>query len=807
MKAHAGGRAMPPERSGSIFVCGDLQVDVGRQRVLQAGRDIELPKLSFDVLLAIVRVAPNVLSIDALMERAWAGIVVNPETVIQRISLLREALGDDSREPRYIGSLRARGYFLIPPVTDEKEAIQTEPAPEPLAPAADGPAPATQVPLGAAVLSAEATDTSTPAEPSTAKRTALLVASLAATVALLGWMFVASRQSAIEPAREVETAVPSIDADTVARTVAVMPFRNLSPDPDDAFLATGLPEMILNRLSKVHNLAVVARSSSFALDPSTGNTQEIGRRLNSAHLVEGNVQRDGDRVRVTAQLIDTSSGTLVWSESFDRRLGDIFAIQDDISNRIAAVLAKRIAELGTAPEPQERSANVTAHLSYFHGLSLLGRYTAAESAAAIPMFERAIALDAGFAAAYASLYDAHMQEAARLHEDMVAARAHWQPLIVKALALNARCGTARFARAMWGGGTDEEREADFKLALALDPSNGRGTTAYGEFLIDIGRDEEGRRMLDLALWIDPLSPRARFRRVMVDMDRLGASGLEQELLKVLEVDPNYYPALQRYGKYRWILHGRLAEAIQIMEQAIAIDPGNPWTRFTASAIYLDLGDEPAARDVAAGSPVSERSSQLLFALYRGDWRRAGMEAYLPPAWAFGLFESWGAPEALHDYALRTGDIDRAAEFMEREYALQPGPGLIVGLDNFREAAMLADLLDAQSRKTEAAQLRSVAAAWNDANEAKWSSLYAKRLRARLWLLAGQRDAALQELAASFRAGDYVQWWYTLERDPAWAAAHGDPRFRTIDADVRAYVAKQRAAVEDLRRHGEIPRRG
>jgi hypothetical protein len=183
-----------------------------------------------------------------------------------------------------------------------------------------------------------------------------------------------------------------------------------------------------------------------------------------------------------------------------------------------------------------------------------------------------------------------------------------------------------------------------------------------------------------------------------------------------------------------------------------------------------------------------------------------MEAYLPPAWAFGLFESWGAPEALRDYALRTGEIDRAALLMEREYALQPGPGLEIGLANFREAPMLAELLDAQSRKSEAAQLRSAAAEWNDANEAKWSSLYAKRLRARLWLNAGQRDAALQELAASFRAGDYVQWWYTLERDPAWVPLHDDPRFRAIDAQVRGYVAKERAAVDGLRRRGEIPRR-
>ncbi len=792
MRTFGSGQSTYAERSGSTFLCGDLHIDVGRQRVLQAGKDIELPKLSFDVLLAMVRVAPNVLSIDALMERVWGGIVVNPETVIQRISLLREALGDDSHEPRYVGSLRARGYFLIPPVTDDIAAPRAELEAMPLEAPASQPVPVAEVPRAAA--------------PGSAWRAALLIATVCAVLAMLVWGFVASQYGASSTAVTAVTMAPSIDANTVARTIAVMPFRNLSHDPDDAFLATSLPEMILNRLSGVRNLAVVARSSSFALDPKVGDVHEIGQRLNSAHLVEGNVQRNGDRVRVTAQLIDTSSGTVVWSDSFEQRLGDIFAMQDDISTRIAAVLAERIAELGTAPEPQERSANVTAHLSYFHGLSLLGRYTAAESAAAIPFFERAIALDAGFAGAYASLYDAHMQEAEQLHQDLAAARARWQPLIVKAITLNPRSGTARFARAMWGDDTDREREDDFKLGLALDPSNGRGITAYAEFLISIGRDEEGRPMLQRALWIDPLSPRARFRSVTVDMDRLGAVGLEQGMLKVLEVDPNYQPALQRYAKYRWIHHGLLAESIQIMEQAIALDPQNPSTRHMAMAMYLDLGDEVAARDVAAGSPVSERSSQLLLALYRGDWRRAGTEAYLPPAWTFGAFESWGAPEALHDYALRTREIDRAVQFLEREYSLQPRPELELNLANFREAPMLADLLDVQSRKTEADRLRSLAAEWNDANEANFGSLYAKRLRARLWLLDGQRDAALQELAASFQAGDYVQWWYTIERDPAWVPLHGDPRFRAIDAQVRDYVGKQRAAVDELRRRHEIPRR-
>ena len=224
------------------------------------------------------------------------------------------------------------------------------------------------------------------------------------------------------------------------------------------------------------------------------------------------------------------------------------------------------------------------------------------------------------------------------------------------------------------------------------------------------------------------------------------------------------------------------------------------------AMYLDLGDETAARDVASGTRISEQSSQVLLALFRGDWRRAGAEAYLPPASLFGVYESWGTAEAVRDYALRTGDIGRALQFLAKQYELDAKGKFLLDLGNFRQAAIFADLLAAQSRAGEAARIRAVVAAWNDANQAHYGQVFAKRLRARLWLLSGQRDAALQELADSFRVGDYVQWWYTLNYDPAWVPLHDDPRFRSIQGQVREYVAKQRATVDELRRHGEIPRR-
>ena len=431
MSVTEGGAAARVERAGAEFRCGDLHIDVGRQRVVQAGQDLALPKLSFDLLLALVRWAPNVVSLDTLIERVWGGVIVSPETVIQRVKLLRDSLGDNPQEPRYIGSLRARGYYFIPPVVDENVAI-----PAVTGAPADVPAVAAAVPDGKRRL---------------AWRWAVGLITLASLAVLAVVRFVPGGH-VTSPA--VGPVVSGASFTQVAsHTVAVMPFRNLSRDAADGFLATGLPEMILNQLASVRNLAVVASSSSFALAPSVGDAREIGRRLNAGYLVEGTVQREGEQVRVTAQLIDTASGTLVWSESFDRQVHALFAMQDDISARITSVLASRVIGLAVSHEPQERSGSLPAQLSYLHGLALLGRYTVAESEAAIPLFEKAIAEDPGFATAYAALYDAHMQVAERRHQDLSGANVRWRPLIDKALAINPRSGAAYFARAMWGDGT------------------------------------------------------------------------------------------------------------------------------------------------------------------------------------------------------------------------------------------------------------------------------------------------------------------------------------------------------------------
>jgi TolB-like protein/DNA-binding winged helix-turn-helix (wHTH) protein len=801
-----------PDIAGELFIAGDLHVDVGQQRVTRAGIEIAVPNLSFQLLLTLIRAAPNVLSHDLLMARVWPGLIVSPETLSKRVNLLREALGDNPQDPRYIAGVRSRGYRLV---------VAVAPAPRPAPPveaALSTPVVVTQsngLPARDTVAIEPRTVTTKPNR----KWWLVLPVLLAAVVATAIAVHTKNRARSVgaQPMTENPLREPGAIG-ARARTVAVLPFDNISADAADAYLAQGLPEMILNRLSRIEGLSVIARNSSFALPTKNIDSSEIGRRLNSGYLVGGSVQREADRLRVAVQLVDSAAGTLVWSAHFDRGLHDIFSIEDEIADQIASALSVRLGELEPKPPPGARSANLEAYLAFLRGRTLLGRFTVAESEAAVPKFERAIALDPNFAPAYASLYDARMQAADQRREDLMPIRQRYRYLIDRSLELDPKLGAAYFARAMWGdephdaGATGSNpliiaRELDFRQGAALDPSNGRGLEAYAEFLYWIlERPEEGKSVLKRALWVDPMSPSARFADAMFSLDDSGAKDSEQKTLQVLELDPNFVPALLRYGRFRWLIEGKLAEAIQIIEHAIALDPKNSSLQHAAMAMYLDLGDAKAARAVVAGAPQSVRAAGLL-SMHDGDWRRAGLFAYDEEGWTRDndYCEMWQS-EALRDYALKTGELNRAIAFIKSKYYFADAPAEHLEVCNYRAAVYLSQLLAAAGQAEQALALRRAASSWSDANEAKYLG-GSRRLRAGVLLLDGKQDAALAELAESFRSGFYAQWWYTIDYDPLWLPLHGDARFQAVAADVRRYVDAQRSQLEALRQHGDVPRRG
>ncbi|MCL7963909.1 MAG: hypothetical protein M8858_00660 [marine benthic group bacterium] len=193
---------------------------------------------------------------------------------------------------------------------------------------------------------------------------------------------------------------------TPATSIAVLPFVNMSEEESDAYFSDGLAEEILNLLAQSPDLKVTARTSSFALRDEQEDVRRIGELLGVAHVLEGSVRRSGDRIRVTAQLIDTSAGYHEWSESYERQLDDVFAIQDEISGAIAQALEVNIAGGSTPSVAQRRTADLEAYDYYLLGRHAWASRTGEGIASALDYFERAIEADSGFALAWSGLSDA-----------------------------------------------------------------------------------------------------------------------------------------------------------------------------------------------------------------------------------------------------------------------------------------------------------------------------------------------------------------------------------------------------------------
>lgn len=807
----------PPDNAREIWQLDDLRVDVGSQRVLRGETELPLPKLSFDLLVALIRAAPRVLSNEDLMTRVWPGLVVSPETVVQRVKLLRDALGDEAGEPRYVQALRSRGYRLA---VEPARVPQSVPASIPTTPSA-GPAP----------LEAPAWWRSRPL----AIGAALIVALL---LGLLLWA------GAIRAPKATDSATTELagNAAQVASTVAVLPFKNLSAAPTDAFLALSLPEMVLNRLATVRGLTVIARDSSFLVDKEASDVRDVGRKLGAGYLIDGSVQRQGDGLRVTVRLTDAQAGTQLTSAAFDRPVSQLYQLQDEIASQITLSLESRLRGLAAARPGGPRSDNVDAYLAYLRGRALIGRFTVAETEAAAVQYELATRLDPTFAAAYAALYDARLQAAGLQHLPLSQLQRDLRPLLDKAIALDPNDGSAWYARAMWADQANSAREADYRKAMMLDASNARGLTAFAEFLDYTDASAEGGRVhgsgfdpsnrpvagraagprsparageaakvLERVLWIDPLSARVRFRQSMRAArlgNRTGADVAEQQMREILEYDPEYYPALERMAKYRWMYRSKPAEAIAVMERAIRSDPKNPWGPQTVVICYLDVGDEAAARDVAASTVVSRTTAQTVLAQYRGDWRAAGQAALTPEAFEFGFHESWGVPEALRDYALATHQYALPLNLLAERFDIELNGKPRVNLSNMRASVQAAHIQLAAGNAEHSRALLQAVIDWIDSPvAAQWDKVYMRRTRAQALMLLGRRDAALSDLVASFLTdNDYTQWWYALDRDPVWQDVRADVRFVALRRAVNAYVARERAQLEAMRARGDVTRR-
>jgi len=320
-------------------------------------------------------------------------------------------------------------------------------------------------------------------------------------------------------ARDVSDEITPTEVDTAQDpSVAVLPFVNMSPDPAQEYFSDGMTEEIINALVKIPGLSVPARTSVFAFRGYSGDVREIGASLGVAHVLEGSVRSQGDQVRITAQLIKVDDGFHVWSETFDRKLENIFSVQEEIAVAIAeALVGKLVSSVNTVPN---QTRNMAAYDTYLQGRAALRR----REDEAVTLLELATAADPEFAPAWAALAIAFQSITEDNGRAMETARKALALDADNVDALNAMGGVLRATR-RW-----LEAESYFDRALAIDPNSAELLEDYAEFLSYLGRSEEALATTSRGMEIDSrLLP-----LVLAHLDALNSNGLAEEAYKVAQ---------------------------------------------------------------------------------------------------------------------------------------------------------------------------------------------------------------------------------------------------------------------------------
>src|SRR4051794_927976 len=291
------------------------------------------------------------------------------------------------------------------------------------------------------------------------------------------------------------------------KSIAVLPFENLSDDKNTAYFSDGITEEILNALAQIPNLKVAARRSAFQFKGTDLDLHKIGQVLGVAHILEGSLQKAGDQVRINVQLVDVQNGLQAWSEKYDRKLDNVFAVEDEIAKAIATKLRVQLTGGAGQPLVVDSTNNPQAHELYLRGLTLLaargpGLLEARNS------FQKAVELDAGYAQAWGALAVTKFVLPSYGLDSFEASLPQAESAAQRALALNPNTASAYVAVGLANTFRCRWSEADqaFRRALVLAPGDAEAVNQYAQFLSTVGQLEASLREIERAQQLDPLSP-------------------------------------------------------------------------------------------------------------------------------------------------------------------------------------------------------------------------------------------------------------------------------------------------------------
>lgn len=375
--------------------------------------------------------------------------------------------------------------------------------------------------------------------------------------------------------------------------IAVLPFTNMSSDPENEYFSDGISEEILNALTKVQGLQVVSRTSSFSFKGKNEDMRDIGRKLGASSLIEGSVRKAGNKVRITAQLINTADGTHYWSEVYDRSLEDIFAIQDEISLDIAHKLEKQFSSVH-APARLVTSAttSIEAYEIYLKCLYKLSFAPTGElQMEVVSKLEKAISLDPCFAKAYALLADTYVTTGVWGLIKPVDAYAKAKEYSLKALSLDENLPEAHLAYADYKKYNEWDWDAvgrSIGKALQLNPGYADAHSAYGNYLRSVGKCENALKYAEKASALDPLSVNllnnlANNYVFIRDFDKA-----ERTYLEALKINPESKPTQYEFA-YMYCAKGDYQKALEYAEGIIS--SGGKWLKgkHLMALIYKNTG--------------------------------------------------------------------------------------------------------------------------------------------------------------------------------------------------------------------------
>ncbi len=587
----------PP--TAHIFEFDGYCVDPAGRRLLRSGVPVPLAPKAFDLLLLLLRHNGEVLEKDELMKRLWPDSFVEEANLNVHVSALRKAFGESAHNPRYINTIPGRGY-----------RFRAE-----LGGVSGGEAPAEVVVrervTARVVLTEEVGDDSGAAEGeavgragaraagASVRRPAILLACAAAL--LMGVALVLYFGRAPGGDKPAGAGAP-------VRSLAVLPFKSLGGG--DEHLGVGVADTLITRLGGLSAVTVRPTSAVLGYADAVRDPVEVGRELGVDSVLEGSIQREGERVRVTVRLIGVRDRRVLWGGQFDEQFKGILDVQDTISRKVAESLAPELSERQRESLGKRHTNSAEAYQSYLKGRHFWNKRSAEGLRRAVEFFRRAIEEDPQYALAYAGLADAYSMLGEHTGRSPNEYRQQAKAAAVKALELDGRLAEAHTSLAYlrmrdwdWAG-----VEGGFQRALEINPSYATARQWYSIFLELTGRPEEAVAEALRAQELDPLSP--------IINESLGTRLLfarkyeraVEQLRKALEIDQNFAQAHHTLGA-AYLYLGKFEEALAAFERARQLDD-NPWVVASSGYAYAVSGRRDDARRVLAELERRSKSARV-----------------------------------------------------------------------------------------------------------------------------------------------------------------------------------------------------